>query len=287
MDLATTSLPPFVDAEWLAANLDEVLLADVRASMDGSEGEHTYLQAHLPGAVFVDLDAVLASAPSAQGGRHPLPTPERFAGDLGQLGIGDDRVVIAYDQGPGAWAARLAWSLRVIGQPAAVLDGGMARWDGPTASGAVVRPAAQRRVVPWPADRLIDTDELGRRHLDVEVVVLDARDAGRYAGEVASIDPRDGHIPGARSAPFSENLVEGRLRPLDALRRRYDALDAGGAKQVIAYCGSGVTACHDLLVLEALGVHGRLYPGSWSAWSADPSRPIATGRDLDAGSQRG
>jgi thiosulfate/3-mercaptopyruvate sulfurtransferase len=279
VDLGSSTPPPFVDATWVTANLDEVVLADVRASLDGSEGEHTYLDAHLPGAVFVDLDMVLAGPPTREGGRHPLPDPERFAADLGQLGIGDDAVVVAYDQGPGAWAARLVWSLRVIGQPAAVLDGGIAGWDGPTETGRVRRSPRERRVVPWPPDRLIDSDELDRRHRDDDLVVLDARDAARYAGEVEPIDARAGHVPGARSAPFAANLDGVHLRPFEDLRRHYDRLGAFGAAEVVTYCGSGVTACHDLLVLEGLGVRGRLYPGSWSAWSADPSKPVATGRD--------
>jgi thiosulfate/3-mercaptopyruvate sulfurtransferase len=283
VELGSGTLPPFVDATWLTSNLDEVVLADVRASLDGSEGEHTYLDAHLPGAVFVDLDTVLAGPPTREGGRHPLPHPERFAADLGQLGIGDDAVVVAYDQGPGAWAARLVWSLRVIGQPAAVLDGGIAGWDGPTETGPVRRSPTERHVVPWPTDRLIDTDELDRRRRDDDLLVLDARDVARYAGEVEPIDARAGHVPGARSAPFAANLEGGHLRPLEDLRRRYEQLGALGAGEVVTYCGSGVTACHDLLVLEGLGVRGRLYPGSWSAWSADASKPVATGRDVPPG----
>lgn len=277
------ALPPFVDAIWLEANLDRVLLADVRASMDGSEGEHTHLASHLPGAVFVDLDAVLAAPPSREGGRHPLPDPERFAEDLARLGIGDDVAVVAYDQGSGAWAARLVWSLRALGQPAAVLDGGIAAWTGPTRSGPVRPQPTARRVVPWPSELVIDTPELQRRHLADEVLVLDARDPGRYAGEVESVDARAGHVPGARNAPFAENLAEGRLRPISDLRDQYDRLGAFRSDEVVAYCGSGVTACHDLLVLEQLGIRGRLYPGSWSAWSADASLPVATGPDVRTG----
>jgi thiosulfate/3-mercaptopyruvate sulfurtransferase len=281
-DPTAESLPPFVDVSWLEANLDQVVLADVRASLDGSEGAHRHLEAHLPGAVFVDLHTVLAAPPSAAGGRHPLPDPERFAEDLGRLGIGDEVAVVAYDQGSGAWAARLVWSLRVLGQSAAVLDGGFAAWDGPTVSGPVQPMPVDRRAVPWPAERVIDTDELRRRHLDPELVVLDARDPARYAGEVTEIDARAGHVPAARSAPYAANLDAGRLRPFAELRARYDELGALHADEVVAYCGSGVTACHDLLVLEQVGVHGRLYPGSWSAWSADASLPLAVGPDPGA-----
>ncbi len=279
MDLGARPLPPFVDATWLDANLDAVVLADVRASMDGSEGEHTYLEGHLPDAVFVALDEVLAAPPSRAGGRHPLPDPVRFAADLGRLGIGDHDPVVAYDQGPGVWASRLVWSLRAIGQPAAVLDGGLAGWDGPIAQGPVTRAPTTRAVVPWPPDRVIDTAALDRRREEPGVVVLDARDPSRYAGESEALDARAGHIPGARNAPFAANLVDGRLRPTGELSAHYDRLGATPEREVIAYCGSGVTACHDLLALEMLGVTGRLYPGSWSVWSAEPSRPIATGRD--------
>ena len=282
MDLGARPLPPFVDARWLAANRDAVVLADARASMDGSEGEHTYLEGHLPDAVFVALDEVLAAPPSRAGGRHPLPDPERFAADLGGLGIGDHDPVVAYDQGPGVWASRLVWSLRAIGQPAAVLDGGLAGWDGPIERGPVTPAPRTRAVVPWPSERLIDTAALDRRRDQPGVVVLDARDPSRYAGELEVLDARAGHIPGARNAPFAANLADGRLRPTGELRAHYERLGATRDREVVAYCGSGVTACHDLLVLETLGVTGRLYPGSWSAWSADLSRPIATGRDVPA-----
>jgi thiosulfate/3-mercaptopyruvate sulfurtransferase len=249
----------------------------MRWSLDGSEGHDSYLAGHLPGAVYVDLDTVAAGPPSTAAGRHPLPDPARFAADLGALGIGEhDRVVVA-DQGPGAIAARLVWMLRAIGGEAAVLDGGVAAWDGPLDSGEVVRPPVTRRVHPWPADRLVDTDTLAGFLGDDTTVVLDARDRPRFLGEVEPTSSPPGHVPGARSAPFVDNLDGGRLAPLDRLRAEYTALGALDADEVVAYCGSGVTACHDLLVLEALGITGRLYPGSWSAWSADPARPVATG----------
>jgi thiosulfate/3-mercaptopyruvate sulfurtransferase len=271
-------LPPFVPATWVADHLDEVVLADVRWSLDGREGHDTYLAGHLPGAVFVDLDRVLADPPTPARGRHPLPSPERFAAGLGGLGIGHDQVVVAYDQGSGTVAARLVWMLRVLGQPAAVLDGGLANWDGPVEAGEVRPLPVRRRALPWPAHRLADTELVDRLRTAPEALVVDARDPIRYRGEFEPVDARPGHIPGAANLPASANVDDAaRLLDPGELRRRYEAAGAMDASEVVTYCGSGVNAAHGLLVLELLGVHGRLYPGSWSAWSADPDRPAATG----------
>jgi thiosulfate/3-mercaptopyruvate sulfurtransferase len=273
------ALPPFVSAATLAGWGDEeVVLADVRWSLDGTEGRDTYLVGHLPGAVFVDLDEVLSAPPSATGGRHPLPSPARFAAGLGAAGIGPDDVVVAYDQGPGTVAARLVWLLRVLGQPAAVLEGGLAAWDGPVEAGEVRRSAVDHPPRPWPEHRLVAADRVARGSVDPATVVVDARDPARFRGELEPVDPRAGHVPGAVNLPASANVgPDARLRDLDELRRRYGMAGALLADEVIVYCGSGVTATHDLLVLELLGVEGRLYPGSWSAWSADPTRPVVTG----------
>jgi thiosulfate/3-mercaptopyruvate sulfurtransferase len=276
------ALPPFVTAAELAARRaaapDAVVLVDVRWSLDATEGYDTYLAGHLPGAVFVDLDEVLADPPSATAGRHPLPTPARFAAGLGAAGIGPDDVVVAYDQGPGTVAARLVWLLRVLGQPAAVLEGGLATWDGPREVGEVRRSAVAHPPRPWPADRLADADRVARAAADPAATVVDARDPARFRGELEPVDPRAGHVPGAVNLPASANVgPDARLWDREELRRRYRAAGALDADEVIAYCGSGVTAAHDLLVLELLGVEARLYPGSWSAWSADRARPVATG----------
>lgn len=271
-------LPPFVSASWLEAHLDEVVVADLRWSLDGSEGPATYRERHLPGAVYVDLDTVAAGPPTASEGRHPLPGPEHFAQALGELGIGEDAPVVAYDQGPGAIAARLVWMLRAIGQPAGVLEGGLAGWSGPTETGEATRTAVTRTPVPWPRDRLADADRTAASALRDGAVVLDARDPERYRGESEPVDARPGHIPGAANLPFTDNLeADGRLRSAAELRERYGAVGALDADEVIAYCGSGVTACHDLLVLEQLGRPGRLYPGSWSAWSQDEARAAVRG----------
>lgn len=269
--------PPIVDGAWVRAR-PAVVLADVRWSLDGSHGRDGYLEGHLPGAVFVDLDTVLAGPPSPTDGRHPLPSPETFARELGRLGIGADAVVVGYDQGPGTAAARLVWLLRAIGQPATLLDGGLAGWPPEELeAGEVRRPPVQRHPVPWPADRLVDTDQVERLRHRPTTVLLDAREPARYRGEHEPLDPRAGHVPGARNLPTSANHADGRCRSDDELRASYAEVGALDAEEVVVYCGSGVTACHDLLVLEHLGVRGRLFPGSWSAWSADPDRPAALG----------
>lgn len=273
--MARPDPPPFVDAGWLARHLPEVVVCDVRWYLDGRSGRAAFEAGHVPGAVFVDLDTVLADPPSARLGRHPLPSPERFARDLGAFGVGHDGTVIAYDDAGGTVAARLVWMLRATGQRAAVLDGGLASWAGPLSCEAAPRRAVDRRPVPWPASGLADADAVAA-HLQGGGVVLDARAPERYRGEVEPVDPRAGHIPGAVNLPAAGNLEDGRLRPLEELRPRYVA--AGVGPDAIASCGSGVTACHDALVAEHVGLgRPRVFVGSWSAWSSDPDRPVATG----------
>jgi thiosulfate/3-mercaptopyruvate sulfurtransferase len=268
-------IPPVVDAAWVAARRGEVVLADVRWYLDGRSGRAAYDAGHLPEAVFVDLDAWLAADASPTAGRHPLPAPEVFARGMGQLGIGDDDTVIAYDDAGGVIAARLVWMLRAIGRPAALLDGGLGAWDGALQTTAPARPPARFTAVPWPAERLASADDAA----DPANVVLDARQRERYLGEQDPIDPRSGHIPGARSLPCRENLdAGGRFLPVDELRRRLAAAGVEPGAAVVSYCGSGVTACHNLIAIEHAGLgEGRLYPGSWSQWSHDATRPLATG----------
>jgi len=268
-------IDPFVDREWLRGHFDELLTADVRWYLDGRAGRDSYNAGHLPGAVFVDLDTILAGPPTAAGGRHPLPDPEAFAAGLGALGIGDRDTVIAYDDAGGVIAGRLVWLLRATGHEAAVLDGGIGAWGEPLATAITARPAAGFTARPWPSERLAWIDELGSS----DDVVLDARERPRYRGELEPVDPRAGHIPGAHSLPCRENLdPDGRLLGASQLRERLGAVGVASDTPVVSYCGSGVTACHTLLVLEQLGLRpGRLFPGSWSQWSADPDRPVATG----------
>lgn len=275
---------PLVQPEELAARLGDpaVIVADVRWYLDGRSGREAYERGHLPGAVFVDLDTVLAGAPETGAGRHPLPDPGVFAGALGRLGIGEDVLVVAYDDAGGAVAARLWWMLRAVGQRAGVLDGGITSWTGSVETGGGAdRPVVARTPTPWPRAAIVDADEVaaiseGR----APGVLLDARAPERFAGEVEPVDPRAGHIPGARNAPFAGNLdpATGRFRSADELRVRYAGLTGEPPPPVIAYCGSGVTACHALLALEVAGLPGgRLFPGSWSEWIARHDRPIATG----------
>lgn len=265
-------LPPIVAPGEVPAG---AVLADVRWYLDGRSGREAYDAGHLPGAVFVDLDACLSGDADAGGGRHPLPTPETFARGLGRLGIGDDDPVVAYDDQGGVIAARLVWMLRATGHDAALLDGGLAAHDGPLDRGTPDRAPASFTPRPWPAETLADADDAADR----ANVVLDARPAARYRGAPDPHDPRAGHIPGAHSLPCREHLdATGRLLPVDELRSRFAAVGVTGGEPVVSSCGSGVTACHNLLVMEHVGLgRGRLYPGSWSAYSREPGRPVATG----------
>lgn len=267
---------PVVGVDWLRDHRDDVVVADVRWYLDGRSGRAAYDVGHVPGAVFVDLDAWLAAPPSDAGGRHPLPDPERFAQGMAQLGIGDDDTVVAYDDAGGVIAARLVWMLRATGHDAALLDGGLAAWEGPLETEPAARPATRFTARPWSAGVLATIDDAA----DPANVVLDARERGRYRGDGPDpVDPRAGHIPGARSLPCRENLDgRGRFLPVDELRARFAAAGVRAGSPVVSYCGSGVTACHNLLALEHAGLgEGRLFPGSWSQWSRDPARPVATG----------
>jgi thiosulfate/3-mercaptopyruvate sulfurtransferase len=269
-------IAPFVDSAWLRGHLHDVALADARWYLDERSGREAYAAGHLPSAVFVDLDTALAAPASAAAGRHPLPDPDTFAAALGGLGIGDEDTVIAYDDAGGVIAARLVWMLRATGHQAAVLDGGIAGWDGPLETGLRDAEAAQFSPRPWPPELLASIDEVADAG---DAVLLDARDGPRYRGESEPFDARPGHIPGARSLPVREHVGgDGRLLAEPALRARLAAVGVEEDTRVISSCGSGVTACHNLLVLEHLGMRpGRLYPGSWSEWSADPRRPIEVG----------
>lgn len=269
------TLPPIVTAAWLVEHRDEVVVCDVRTTMAGADPRTAYLQAHIGGARFVSLDDSLAAPPRGTDGRHPLPTAEQFAHTLSALGVGNDDAVVAYDDRGGAFAARLVWMLRTIGQRAALLDGGLAVWTGPVEAGPVEVPSIERRTIAWPVDRVADADEVAA-HIESGGVVVDSRERARYLGEVEPIDSIAGHVPGAINLPFAENLVDGGFVPPDRLAQRFDALRADPA--AIVYCGSGVTACHNALAVEAAGLPPpRVYVGSWSGWTADPERPVAAG----------
>jgi thiosulfate/3-mercaptopyruvate sulfurtransferase len=277
-----------VHTDWLAERLgaEDLRVVDVRWYLDPArKGRDAYRAGHLPGAVFVDVDADLSAPGGGRGlpaGRHPWPDEVQVGRVMGAAGIGPGVTVVAYDDQSGAVAARLWYLLRAHGHDAvAILDGGIAKW---LAEGRTVE-AVERAVAPRVFEArlrpgfVLSKGEMIGAHGDGGRLVLDARAGERYRGETEPIDPRAGHIPGAKSAPFTGNLskdpVPVFLPPL-ALRDRYKALGAGGEEPIV-YCGSGVTACHDLLALHLAGLRGRLYAGSWSEWSSDPSLPVETG----------
>ena len=285
MNASEQPVPALVTAAWLAAHLDDphVQPVDVRWYLtERGRGRAEYLAAHIPGASFMDVDDDLA-APRGQGpGRHPIPAPEAFAAAAGRAGIGPDTHVVAYDASGGAYAARLWWLLRYFGHPrVSLLDGGWPAWQAggyPTERGATaVTPAV---FVPRPHPELVvDAAAVEALRHDPRALLLDARAPERYEGRVEPIDPRAGHIPGARSAPFAANLrPDGHMKSPDELRAHYAALGADPATRIVCYCGSGVTAAHDIFALHLAGYpDALLYEGSWSDWCSDPRRPVATG----------
>lgn len=277
------SLPgPLVSVDWLAAHRTDPALriADVRWSLSGPPGRERYERGHIPRAIFLDADREL-SAPGRGPGRHPIPSPTDLSALLGARGIGDEHAVVAYDDAGGSIAARLWWLFRHFGHDGtcAVLDGGIGAW---TEAGLPLETGVpNHRSADWTAGRVrddaVDADGVAAG-LSQDLLLLDARAGERYRGETEPIDPRAGHIPGALSAPWSANLgPDGRFLAPDALRQRYASLGAND-RATVAYCGSSLSAAHDLLALELAGLPGaRLYEGSWSDWSSDPSRPAATG----------
>ena len=264
---------PLISTTQLHDSLDEVSVLDVRYRMGGPTGVEEYARGHVPGAAYVDLDTDLAGPvrPGSVGGRHPLPDPAVFEAAMRRAGVRRDRPVVVYDD----WAARAAgrawWLLRDAGHPdVRVLDGGLSAW---LAAGYAVETgiasvergdfAAMPGALPH-----IDADSL----LAFGGTVIDARAPQRYRGEVEPVDPVAGHVPGAVNVPTDANLgADGTFRSTAELAKLYPA------GEVVCYCGSGVTATHDLIALAIQGREGLLYPGSWSDWVSDPSRPVTTG----------
>jgi thiosulfate/3-mercaptopyruvate sulfurtransferase len=246
-------------------------------------GERVYAAGHIPHALYAHLDRDLAAAVHAASGRHPLPSPAQWSRTLSHWGIDAGVQVVAYDQGNGAYAARLWGLMRWVGHTnVAVLNGGYAVWlaAGLPVSTAFDVRAASHFTPHASALGTLDADAIERALAQQEILLIDARAADRFAGENEKIDPVAGHIPGAKNQPFAGNLdAQGRFLSPSALRARWQAvLGARPASELVSMCGSGVTACHNLLALEIAGLPGaRLYPGSWSEWIRDPGRPIARG----------
>ncbi len=267
---------PLITATELTTVLSEVTLLDVRYRMGGPSGEAEYAAGHLPGAVYVDMDTALA-APAGAGGRHPLPDPAVFEAAMRRAGVSGDRAVVVYDDWSGRAAGRAWWLLRHHGHPdVRVLDGGLAAWV--AAGGTLDTEAVEVQAGDFTlsSEKGMPVVEAGGV-LDVPVLV-DARAAERYRGEVEPVDPVAGRIPGAVNVPTSTNLrADGTFRSADELRALYAAAGVTGDDEVAAYCGSGVTAIHDILAMEIAGIPAALYPGSWSGWIVDPTRPITSG----------
>ena len=273
-----------------AAELD-ALLSDGRCVVvdcrfefsDTGKGRADWLAGHIPGAVYAHLDDDLSSPISEQSGRHPLPDPARFANYLASVGWTRGKLLVAYDEGSNAVASRLWWLMRYFGQPAALLDGGLAAWTAsgrPLESGEPTRPLAEVvELIPDEAMQM-GTPAIQSALGKDDILVLDARAGQRFRGEVEPLDTRAGHIPGSLNRPFGANLEQGgKFKSPAALREEYLELLEGRDPAAVAHsCGSGVTACHNLFAMELAGLEGtRLYPGSWSEWIRDPARPIETG----------
>ena len=270
---------PLVSAADLHAVLGRVRVLDVRWRLDRPDGRPDYLAGHLPGAVYVDLDTELAdhSRPATEG-RHPLPSPAALQLSARRWGLRDGDIVVVYDDLGGQSAARAWWMLRDAGVDVRLLDGGLAAWRdagyGLETGDVTPRPGdvtLRRGLMP-----VLDLDDAAA--FPEIGTLLDARAGERYRGEVEPVDPRSGHIPGAVSAPTAGNLdADGRFLSPEALRARFHDLGVDAGAPVAAYCGSGVTAAHEVLALELAGFRAALVPGSWSAWSQHPDRPVATG----------
>ncbi|RCX15360.1 thiosulfate/3-mercaptopyruvate sulfurtransferase [Fontibacillus phaseoli] len=282
-------IDPVVSPKWLLARMYEpdLVIVDCRFALGSpEEGKHSYLASHIPGAVFLDVEQDLSAPVGPHGGRHPLPDPQELAARLGRTGIGHDTRVVAYDDQGGLYAARLWWMLRWLGHDQAyVMDGGFAAWQ----AGGFPVTDAQRTLVPAAfvpnvrSGMLADVNEVRRTLGDPGVLLVDSRDASRYAGEQEPIDAKAGHIPGAvnrfwkgvlddQGAWLAEPALRERLAPV------IRALDDG--REAIVYCGSGVSACPNVLALHRLGYpQAKLYAGSWSDWISYSENPIATGEE--------
>jgi thiosulfate/3-mercaptopyruvate sulfurtransferase len=268
-----------ITAADLAADVSSYTVLDVRYRLLGPPARPDYDEGHIPGARFVDLDRYLARSPGTHG-RHPLPMADDFGAAMRRCGVSPARPVVCYDFADGTSAARAWWLLRFFGHPdVRVLDGGYAAWRVAAGEPSTIVPA------DGGGDFVADPGHAGLLDADAAAalthrgMLLDARSGERYRGESEPIDPVAGHIPGSLSAPTLENVdLTGRFLPADRLRSRFEDLGVTSAASVGVYCGSGVTAAHEVLALELAGIHGAaLYADSWSGWITDPQRPVATG----------
>jgi thiosulfate/3-mercaptopyruvate sulfurtransferase len=263
---------PLISPAHLASRLDRVTVLDVRYRLGGPSGFEEFVDGHVPGAAYVDLDTALAAPPGSRG-RHPLPDTDVFVTAMRAAGVSGSRPVVVYDDWGGRAAARGWWLLRYHGHPEVqVLDGGWSGWrksGGEVESGIGVPTEGDFRSRPGGMP-VVEVDDV----LSVDVLV-DARAPERYRGEVEPVDPVAGHIPGAVNVPAESNLaLEGRFRRPNSLRATYAEVGAAPDTDVAVYCGSGVTAAHDVLAMEVAGIRAALYPGSWSEWITDPDRPV-------------
>lgn len=275
-----------VTVPWLSVHLQQprLRIVDCRYTLgQPGAGYQRYLAGHIPGTVHLDVDADLATRVGP--GRHPIPTPADFARTMGAIGVDAETRVIAYDDCGGAYAARLWWLLRYFGhRPAALLDGGWTQWVAQRLPIETARPTIAVRIftaVPQP-HWVVQKDAVRQMRTRADVVLLDARAPERYRGEREPIDAQAGHIPGAINAPWAENLnpEDHTFKHLESLRAHFRTYGCEHAQEIVAYCGSGVTACHNIFVLQRLGLDAKLYEGSWSEWSADTSLPVACGAEV-------
>ncbi len=274
-----------MDARATASAAPSLRVVDARFSLaDPQSGAALYAQGHLPGALYADLNRDLSDLGRTGHGRHPLPDSDTFAARLGTWGIGPQTQVVVYDAGDGSMAAaRLWWLLRLIGHAQVrVLDGGFAAWQAAGLPVTAVLPQVTA-LPPYPGQfdrsRIASVEEVQARLTHAPGWLIDARAGERFRGEVEPLDPVAGHVPGAVNRPFALNVHEGRLRPAEDLRAALQPLIGTHAPdEVVLMCGSGVTACHLLLAMEAAGLEGaRIYADSWSGWVSDASRPVTTG----------
>ena len=275
--MTTQLLPPIVTVEELAGRTD-VVLCDVRWYLDRTPGRNKYNEGHIPGSIFVDLDEHLATLPRKSEGRHPLPAAASFAASLGSLGISHEDPVVAYDDSGGMSAGRLVWMLRVLGHDAALLDGGLQGWTGELETLSRVRDAVDHPIREWPTELFADADAAALAGNDPSKVLIDARSPDRFSGENEPVDPKAGHIPGAINLPFSQNLSpDGFFESPEQLRQRFENAGCTEGSATVMYCGSGVSACNNLLAFEHAGLgKALLYAGSWSQWSNGADRPVET-----------